>query len=74
MLLGINQFSDMTQEEFKTQSLGGYKRLPQPEGAAKKSVKVNVQVMPIDLLSYYPYLKVTGSVSKYLSICTKGSH
>ena len=74
MHLGINQFSDMTQEEFKTQSLGGYKRLPQPEGAAKKSVKVNVQVMPIDLLSYYPYLKRTGSVSKYLSICTKGSH
>lgn len=43
---GINQFSDMTQEEFKAQSLGGYKRLPQPEGAAKKSVKVNAQDLP----------------------------
>ena len=46
----MNQFSDMTQEEFKAQSLGGYKRMPQPEGAAKKSVKVNAQVMPINLL------------------------
>ncbi len=46
----MNQFSDMTQEEFKAQSLGGYKRMPQPEGAAKKSVKVNAQVMPVNLL------------------------
>lgn len=44
--LGINQFSDMTQEEFTAQSLGGYKRMPQPKSPALKAAKINVQDLP----------------------------
>jgi len=45
--MGINQFSDMTQEEFSAHSLGGYKRMPQPEkNILKAAKKINLKDLP----------------------------
>merc|ERR1712156_657217 len=45
--LGINQFSDLTQEEFKGQYLGGYKALSNPSPSESKAfVKKAIKDLP----------------------------
>jgi len=44
--LGVNQFSDLTEAEFKAQYLGGYKRSPKLDDGAKSVKKINIKDLP----------------------------
>ena len=45
-MLGINQFSDLTDAEFRSQNLGGYKALSKPQSSAQPVERKAIKDLP----------------------------
>merc|ERR1711937_200367 len=71
--MGVNEFSDLTSEEFEAVYTGGYKRLPMPSGnvpAARQSKKAHELPSEVDWRNVTTEVKNQGQCGSCWAFCT----